>query len=181
MKNMNKKSFLTFSILLIVGLGSNIWGQSEKSTNTANNPLNQFLSNAGYVELKMHKLPSGHLHLVGILNGIQVNFLLDTGASGTVIDEKNKDKFKMESQESDRLAAGAGGGSMQMQISENNNLILGALHINDKDLMMMNLDHVNQAFERLGLEPVDGVIGADILTDYKAIIDYVNLSLYVKS
>lgn len=89
MKNMNKKSFLIFSILLIVGLGSNICGQSEKSTNTANNPLNQFLSNAGYVELKMQKLPSGHLHLAGILNGSQVNFLLDTGASGTVIDAKN--------------------------------------------------------------------------------------------
>ena len=44
----------------------------------------------------------------------------------------------------------------------------------------MNLDHVNSAFESMGLEKVDGVIGADILTNYNAIIDYKNLTLYLK-
>ena len=34
--------------------------------------------------------------------------------------------------------------------------------------MLLNLDHVNNAFERMGLEKVDGVIGADILTNNKA-------------
>ena len=44
----------------------------------------------------------------------------------------------------------------------------------------MNLDHVNNAFKSLGIKETDGVIGADILSDRKAIIDYTNLILYLK-
>jgi hypothetical protein len=44
----------------------------------------------------------------------------------------------------------------------------------------MNLDHVNDAFESMGLEKIDGVIGADILTNHNAIIDYSNLILFLK-
>ena len=44
----------------------------------------------------------------------------------------------------------------------------------------MNLNHVNNAFILMGLKEVDGVIGADILTSNKAIIDYTNLTLYMK-
>jgi hypothetical protein len=44
----------------------------------------------------------------------------------------------------------------------------------------MKLDHVNKAFTSMGLKEVDGVIGADILTENKAIIDYSNLILYLR-
>ncbi len=44
----------------------------------------------------------------------------------------------------------------------------------------MPLDHINNAFKQMGIEEVDGVIGADILTTGKAIIDYANLILYLK-
>ena len=44
----------------------------------------------------------------------------------------------------------------------------------------MNLDHVNNAFNSMGLKEVDGVIGADILSSNKGIIDYTNLTLYLK-
>jgi hypothetical protein len=49
------------------------------------------------------------------------------------------------------------------------------------ELVLMNLDHINGAFEQLGIEKVDGIIGADILTTQKAIIDYVNLIVYLKT
>ncbi|RDY57741.1 retropepsin-like aspartic protease [Flagellimonas nanhaiensis] len=181
MKKLNKKSFLVLSAVLIMALGSNIRAQEDRSVNADKNSLKAFLSDTGYTELEMQKLPSGHLHLTGVLNGVQAKFILDTGASGTLMDRKNKDKFKMESKESELQAAGAGTSNMQMQASSNNQLTLGDLKIDDMNLMLIDMDHVNKAFERFGLEPVDGVIGADLLTNYKAIIDYVNLSLYVKN
>ena len=168
-----------FIVFLLLGLGTMYCLQAQSTTKE--NGLNGFLSNEGYIELKMQKLPSGHLHIAGVLNGNDANFILDTGASGTVIDAKRKEKFQMESKATDRQAAGAGGSTMQMQVSNDNELRLGDLNMQDMDLMMINLDHVNMAFERLGIEPVDGVIGADVLTDYEAIIDYVNLTLYVKN
>ena len=67
-----------------------------------------------------------------------------------------------------------------MQTSTQNVFSVGTLKLCNLKLMLLNLDHVNNAFERMGLEKVDGVIGADILTNNKAIIDYTNLILYLK-
>ena len=47
--------------------------------------------------------------------------------------------------------------------------------------MLMNLDHVNHSFKKMGHEAIDGVIGADILTERRAIIDYYNQILYLKN
>lgn len=142
--------------------------------------LENYLTKDGYVRLEIKKMPSGHLHLFGQLNGVDGNFILDTGAGGTVIDEKNKLKFHLQTDKSDDQATGVGGTVMQMQNSENNNLKIAELELNELSLRLMNLDHVNNAFESIGLEKVDGVIGADILTNKKAIIDYSNLILFLK-
>lgn len=45
----------------------------------------------------------------------------------------------------------------------------------------MNLDHVNNAFKKVGIAEIDGVIGADILIRGKAVIDYEKLILYLKN
>ena len=44
----------------------------------------------------------------------------------------------------------------------------------------MNLDHINDAFNSMGVKEVDGVIGADILTTNKGVIDYSEMTLYLK-
>ncbi len=48
--------------------------------------LENYLTKDGYVRLEMKKIPSGHLHLFGQLNGVNGNFILDTGAGATVIE-----------------------------------------------------------------------------------------------
>lgn len=155
---------------------------SIQITNAQDNlDLNNYLLKAGYTKLELKKMPTGHLHISGILNGVEGNFILDTGATGTVIEIKNEKKFKMQSESSERQAAGAGGTRMQMKSSSHNMLELSGFQLKNIDLMLLNLDHVNNAFESLGVPKVDGIIGADILTNTKAIIDYVDLSVYFKN
>lgn len=175
---MNRRIKSTVCFVLLLVLGMNLQAQSSERKSKFN--LNKSLLKEGYVKIQMEKLASGHLHISGKLNGVKGNFILDTGASGTVIEIKNEKKFQMKTQSSERQASGAGGSSIQMKASPKNNLTLGNLELKEKSLMLMNLDHVNQAFERFGIEKVDGVIGADILTSQKAIIDYANLCLYVR-
>lgn len=86
----------------------------------------------------------------------------------------------MSAEESEEEATGAGGTNIQMQASDGNNFTFDTFKINDFNLLLMNLDHVNDAFESMGLEKIDGVIGADILTNHNAIIDYSNLILFLK-
>lgn len=177
---MNIKENSIIVLMLLILMGSSINAQENNNNQIGTSNLREYLTKQGYIRLKMEKLASGHLHLSGVLNGVQGNFILDTGASGTVIEIKNKEKFNMKTQASNRQAAGAGGSRMQMQASSKNNLTIGKLDLKNMNLMLMNLDHVNNAFERFGIEKVDGVIGADILTKNKAVIDYVDLSLYLK-
>ena len=47
-------------------------------------------------------MPSGHLHLFGQLNGVDGNFVLDTGAGATVIEKKNKEKFGMQTKATEK-------------------------------------------------------------------------------
>ena len=154
--------------------------KNETETENQKISLESYLTKDNYVKLELKKMPSGHLHIFGQLNGVNGNFILDTGAGVTVIEEKSKDKFHMQTKESEEQATGAGGTGIRMQSSEKNILRTGELELKELNLMLMNLDHVNNAFESMGLEKIDGVIGADILTNNKAIIDYYNLILYLK-
>ena len=47
-------------------------------------------------------------------------------------------------------------------------------------LVIFDLSHVNEALQQHKAKPVHGIIGADILLEGKAIIDYYNHCLYLK-
>ncbi|KAB1154157.1 acid protease [Tenacibaculum aiptasiae] len=176
------KKIIKINLLLIVVFlcACKPSSKKEKSVVSQKFNLESYLIKDEYVKLELKKMSSGHLHIYGKLNGIKGNFILDTGAGATVIDKKNQEKFHMQAIESDDEGTGAGGTGLQMLASEKNNLKIGELELKELGLTLMSLDHVNNAFVSMGLEEIDGVIGADILTNKKAIIDYSNLILYLK-
>ncbi len=124
-------------------------------------------------------MASGHLHIEATVNGIKGAFILDTGAGVTIIDPKNKKKFNLQTVQTDIRGAGAGE-QTNLEKSSNNLFLIGELEKQAFSIYLMNLDHVNTALTSMGLNKVDGVIGADILTSNKGIIDYSNLVLYLK-
>ena len=62
----------------------------------------------------------------------------------------------------------------------NNTLQLGRWKETDFHLVIFDLSHVNEALQQYKAKPVQGIIGADILLQGKAIIDYYNHCLYLK-
>jgi len=149
-------------------------------TSDKNADLGKFLSKNDYVAVQMQKLITGHLYTEATLNGVKGRFILDTGAGATVIETTKKDKFKMTAVESKDKATGAGGTGMKVQESVKNKISLGNYTYNNDTLRLMSLDHVNQVLKSLGIEEMDGVIGADILTAGNAVIDYTKMVLYLK-
>jgi len=172
-------------LLLISGLlfscsTSRTVSESGITNELESSSLEQFLiKNNKYIKIPLTKMASGHLHLNALINGVKGEFILDTGAGATVIDTKQQKKFYMKTQESESLGAGAGG-QTSLQQSLDNSFKMGTLEMPKFLLYVMNLDHVNNAFTLMGLKEVDGVIGANILTSNKGIIDYANLTLYLK-
>jgi hypothetical protein len=153
---------------------------SFAQTNDCEKTLTQFLSSAGYKTIPLQKYPTGHLYTEVNINGAKGRFILDTGAGTTVVEEKRKEKFKMISVQTHEKATGAGSSDMKLLSSESNKLILSSYSIDNFTVMLMNLDHVNSALKQLGFEEVDGVIGADLLKQGEAVIDYANMILYLK-
>ncbi len=115
-----------------------------------------------------------HLVLQAQLNNTDCRLLIDTGASRTVFDQNRIDKFveNPDLQENEQRSTGLGTNQMKSHIIQIEKLEIGDLCLKDYTSVVIDMVHINQSFELFGLEVIDGVIGGDILLEYKAEIDY---------
>ena len=134
----------------------------------------------GYTRIKFKLSKTQHLLIKGRINGIDGNFILDTGASNSCVDFSGVARFELHATDSDTKAAGAGGTGMATQTSLKNKLKLGRWTNKNFGLVIFDMSHVNEALRQYKAKPVHGIIGADILMKGKAIIDYYNHCVYLK-
>ena len=134
--------------------------------------LKEYLLNEGYTKIKLKLTKTNHFEMKAKINGVEGRFILDTGASNTLVDVSNFKLFNLEVEDSDIKVTGAGASNMDSKVSKKNNLSIGKWK-NDKTIIVLfNLSHVNIGLTSLDVEPVDGIVGTDILKKGKAIIDY---------
>ena len=115
-----------------------------------------------------------HLKIAIAVNDKIAHMILDTGASRTVFDETRIAQFLVNEtiEEQNRLSTGLGTNTMESKKVVLNTVEIGAVAITNYQAAVLDLSHVNQSYEKLSLAPVDGVLGSDILVDYRALIDY---------
>ena len=142
--------------------------------------LQDFLKGKKYKKIKFMVLKTQHLLIKGKINGVKGNFILDTGASNSCVGFESIEQFKLDAQFSETKAAGAGATGIETQLARNNEIQLGRWKNNKFHLIVFDMSHVNDALRQYKTKPVDGIIGADILLEGKAIIDYYNHCLYLK-
>lgn len=142
--------------------------------------LRKFLVDQGYTKIKLTLTKTNHFEAKAILNAVEGNFIIDTGASNSCVGFEASEKFDLFIQESEIKAAGAGANDMFTQLSKNNTLNIGKWSTSKVSLVLFDLSHVNQALITHDADPVDGIIGADVLKKGKAIIDYANKAIYLK-
>lgn len=115
-----------------------------------------------------------HIILQAHINQKPCRLLIDTGASRTVFDKTRISSFvdNPEMEENEQLSTGLGTNDMKSHIISLDNLEIGDLHLKNYLSIIIDMVHINGSFEAYGLQTIDGVIGGDILLDYKAEIDY---------
>src|SRR5579872_5736697 len=115
-----------------------------------------------------------HLSIKARINNKNAHMLIDTGASTTVFDRNRIVRFVNESKFdlNDKLSTGLGTNSMQSHTAVLKKLKLGNIEIKNYKTVLLDLTHVNQSYEKMGLNAIDGVLGSDVLNKYKAVIDY---------
>lgn len=138
------------------------------------------LKKENYKKIKFKVTKTQHLLIKAKINGIKGNFILDTGASNSCVGFESIELFTLVAKKSKTKAAGAGAVGMTTEVSQNNILKMGLWKWPDFNLIIFDLSHVNEALKQHKTKPVQGIIGADVLLEGKAIIDYSNKYLYLK-
>jgi len=100
--------------------------------------------------------------------------VLDTGASKTAFDKTMLEKAnkKGEITKSDILSTGLGTNSMASFTATIHDLRIGRLKIPEFEVAVLDLSTINFAYQQMGHPQVLGVLGGDILVQYKAVINY---------
>jgi hypothetical protein len=133
-----------------------------------------------YKKINFKVSKTQHLLIKASINGVKGNFILDTGASNSCVGFESVELFKLTADNSTTKAAGAGATGMDTQIAKDNLLQLGSWKDTEFHLVIFDMSHVNEALRQYKAKPVQGIIGADVLLEGKAIIDYYNHCLYLK-
>jgi len=142
--------------------------------------LRQFLNAKDYQTLPLERTKFGSLRLRGQLEHTDCIFMLDTGASHTVIDLAFAKKAKIKLELSSQLGGGIGTTTAQLYKMAVQQFSLAGFEVQNLELLAMDLGISNAAFNN-GIDiPSDGILGTDFLEKYAAIIEYEAPRLYVK-
>lgn len=142
--------------------------------------LHDILKKSNYKKLNFKVSKTQHLLIKAKINGVTGNFILDTGASNSCVGFDSIELFNLKAGKSKTKASGAGATGMKTQLAKNNSLKIGRWKTDEFHLVIFDMTHVNEALQQHKAKPVHGIIGADILLEGKAIIDYYNHCLYLQ-
>lgn len=142
--------------------------------------LRKFLESENFTRIPLKKLATGHYRLEAKLNRTKGIFILDTGASTSCVGLEGIERFFLKNETSEIKAAGAGAINMETQLARNNKFQLGNSKFRNVDFVIFDMKHVNEALMQANEVPVHGIIGADFLKKYRAVIDYGRNCLYLK-
>ena len=96
------RNFKLITLWLLLGLGVFLgvqaWQHQQDKT--------RFQADGGVIEIR--RGPDGHYHWPGSINGRSVDFLIDTGATGTAISSALADELGLQSQGSVRSSTAGG-------------------------------------------------------------------------
>ena len=134
-----------------------------------------------YIQIPIKLNTIGHLEVEVKIDDIKARFLVDTGASNTVIDIGFAKENLLEFASIDELGGGVGTSEMVLFHKQVDLFKINDFEIPAFDLYATDFTHVKDSLAKKGInEPCHGVIGADILIKYKAKINYKKKKLYLK-
>ncbi|MEP7264999.1 MAG: aspartyl protease family protein [Bacteroidota bacterium] len=135
------------------------------------------------IKLQSVFIPPNGIHLIVNvkINSKTARLVLDTGASQTVLDMNRMMRFTTQKkfEKSDGHSSGIGSSSMESHIFISEKLEIGDFTIVKKELVLLDMIHVNNSYALINKKPVDGVLGGDILKKYKAVINYATKELHL--
>lgn len=134
------------------------------------------------IPLKKVYLDSDGIHILIPSNiGIDSYFILDTGASKSVIDSAILEHVEYEKIEVELIESSHIQGMIDGEFVQIEKIQFGDFICNDFQAISMSLSHVNSIYSRFIETPIAGLLGGDFFDKYKAVISYADMSLCIQN
>jgi hypothetical protein len=117
---------------------------------------------------------SFHLFVAGSINGLSCNFIIDTGASKTVFALNYIQNIldEVPAAQPDIQSAGITASNMNSHSGVAREFRLGNLVIFNMNIILIDLSSIDELYRKFTDKTIWGLIGSDILLQYKATLDY---------
>lgn len=116
------------------------------------------------------------------INGKEFRMLVDTGASMTIFDiNKTSEISQNETESNNQIVFSLSKKELHSKYIVIDEMRIGDIIIKNYKTLLINIDGINQFYKDNSEPTIDGIIGGDILREYKAIIDYENRYMILTS
>jgi len=141
--------------------------------------LASFLAGRGFTRIPMRRNSSDHFDVPGALNGHSTRFIVDTGASTTLVDKKTAIQAGV-GFAATMLAEDAGDGRVErLGTAEIKELTIGDFTIPKATVVAVNVSG-EVLHSKTAAESNAGLVGAEYLAFNFAVIDVGGMSLYLR-
>lgn len=142
--------------------------------------LSAYLSERGYFEIPLQKLSTGHETVQLVINGVEGRFILDSGAGGTVIHTGSLSKFSLAMPGDGGEVSSGAGGQFTWYPLPIASLEIGGRSLEVNEIRTLDLTSVVSRLQEAAGVDVDGVVGQDILTRFKGVLDVGTQTLFLQ-
>jgi hypothetical protein len=137
------------------------------------------------IPIEIIKLDDSSFHImisVRINDSIDVNLIIDTGASKTVFDTTTIGDFcdEVEAVE-EHNSSGITELISEAKTANMPQIAFGSMKIQNYKCVLLDLSHINAVYKGYSDKKIAGLLGGDFLVKYKAVINYKQKTLKIYS
>ncbi len=170
-----------FALVVAMSCTTSPGGSSRPASLQASpSAMHALLRDQGYVGVPTRRLRSGHYQAMVRADGQQLLLIIDSGASTSVLDNASAVRLGLRLRRSRARISGLGAPSQRALSATLADVRIGALRLDSLAVMVLDLSHVNQSLRDEGIDLADGVIGADLLAQRRAVFDFTSGVLYLR-
>lgn len=131
------------------------------------------------IPLEIVELEDNSFHIItpAEINGTSGYLIIDTGASVTVIDQNLLPEDATQVNPIEMQSGSVIGQINDIQIVQAENFKIGAVMLPKIQVAVINLDYVNEMYEKHLKRKIIGLLGCDFCIKHRAVIDYENKAL----
>jgi predicted aspartyl protease len=120
-----------------------------------------------------------HIFLNLLVNGKKCRFLVDTGASKSVIDKKYfEDNFgKRNLKTIKQETTGLHSSTSESYYGKIKAIEIGQQKVSNYNIAAVDLSHVNTVYSKSKKPKISGILGSDLMLKYKMILNYGDLKI----